>query len=76
MEEVIHPVEEVIHTLVILVSAQVLLVLTLGLRTLDFGLGLDNNQKFRCPRGQVYRSRATAFEKMILTKEYSIQDRQ
>ena len=27
----------------ILVSAQVLLVLTLGLRTLDFGLGLDNN---------------------------------
>ena len=33
-----------------------------------------NNQKFRCPRGQVYRSRATAFEKMILTKEYSIQD--
>ena len=26
---------------VILVSAQVLLVLTLGLRTLDFGLGLD-----------------------------------
>ena len=33
-----------------------------------------NNQKFRCPRGQVYQSRATAFEKMILTKEYSIQD--
>ena len=28
---------------VILVSAQVLLVLTLGLRTLDFGLGLDNS---------------------------------
>ena len=28
---------------VILVSAQVLLVLTLGLWTLDFGLGLDNN---------------------------------
>ena len=27
---------------VILVSAQVLLVLTLGLWTLDFGLGLDN----------------------------------
>ena len=27
---------------VILVSAQVLLVLTLGLRTLDFGVGLDN----------------------------------
>ena len=27
---------------VILVSAQVLLVLTLGLGTLDFGLGLDN----------------------------------
>ena len=30
---------------VILVSAQVLLVLTLGLWTLDFGLGLDN---FKC----------------------------
>ena len=29
---------------VILVSAQVLLVLTLGLRTLDFGLGLDNKE--------------------------------
>ena len=28
----------------ILVSAQVLLVLTLGLRTLDFGLGLDNKK--------------------------------
>ena len=27
---------------VILVSAQVLLISTLGLRTLDFGLGLDN----------------------------------
>ena len=29
----------------ILVSAQVLLVLTLGLRTLDFGLGLDNKPR-------------------------------
>ena len=33
---------------VILVSAQVLLVLTLGLRTLDFGLGLDNKQMPLC----------------------------
>ena len=32
--------------LVILVSAQVLLVLTLGLWTLDFGLGLDNTLGF------------------------------
>ena len=35
---------------VILVSAQVLLVLTLGLWTLDFGLGLDNKVTQNIPK--------------------------
>ena len=30
-----------------------------------------NNQKFKCPKGYIYRSRATAFEKMISKKEYT-----
>ena len=34
-----------------------------------------NNQKFKCPKGYIYRSRAAAFEKMISKKEYSIQDK-
>ena len=33
-----------------------------------------NNQKFKCPKGYIYQSRATAFEKMISRKDYSIQD--